>query len=41
VEGQRNGAFEGRVKLWFHDESMRFLDEQFGNCEPYPLLGAA
>lgn len=40
VEGQRNGAFEGRVKLWFHEPSMRFMDERHTACEPYRLEAA-
>lgn len=28
VEKQRNGAWEGKVKLWFDDASLRFCDEQ-------------
>jgi twinkle protein len=38
VEKQRNGAWEGRVKLWFDENSMRFTDEQ-GPAAPY-VLGA-
>jgi len=34
VEKQRNGAWEGRAKLWFHDASLRFIDEP-GQPEPY------
>lgn len=37
VEGQRNGKFEGRLKLWFHEPSMRFMDERHTPCEPYRL----
>ena len=37
VEKQRNGEFEGRVKLWFHRASMRFLDDRVSECEPYRL----
>lgn len=37
VEKQRNGEFEGRVKLWFHRASMRFLDDRVSACEPYHL----
>jgi twinkle protein len=40
VEKQRNGEFEGRVKLWFHQPSMRFLDDRVSPCEPYVLRGA-
>ena len=38
VEKQRNGAWEGRVKLWFDEASMRFVDEP-GSPAPY-VLGA-
>jgi twinkle protein len=38
VEKQRNGAWEGRAKLWFHDASMRFMDEM-GEPAPYKLFG--
>lgn len=37
VEKQRNGAYEGRVKLWFHETSMRFADERHTPIEPYRL----
>jgi twinkle protein len=37
VEKQRNGAWEGRVKLWFHDPSLRFCDERHTPVEPYRL----
>lgn len=37
VEKQRNGAWEGRVKLWFHEPSMRFLDDRTMPCEPYAM----
>lgn len=39
VEKQRNGAWEGRVKLWFSDHSMRFMDEN-GTPAPYTLEAA-
>lgn len=35
VEKQRNGKFEGRVRLWFHRPSMRFIDDRVSRCEPY------
>ena len=41
VEKQRNGEFEGRVKLWFHGPSMRFTDERYTAVEPYVLGGTA
>ena len=41
VEKQRNGEFEGRIKLWFHQSSLRFLDDRVSACEPYVLRNAA
>lgn len=41
VEGQRNGKYEGKTKLWFHSPSMRFLDERYTPCVPYALRDAA
>jgi twinkle protein len=38
VEKQRNGTFEGRVKLWFDDASLRFCDDR--QSRVLPLLGA-
>jgi twinkle protein len=40
VEKQRNGAFEGRVKLWFDEASLRFMDSPT-SVEPYVLREAA
>lgn len=40
VEKQRNGAWEGRVKLWFSDEALRFTDEA-NRPEPYVLRDKA
>jgi twinkle protein len=37
VEGQRNGAFEGKVALWFDERSMRFCDDRISAVEPYAL----
>jgi twinkle protein len=37
VEKQRNGAWEGRVKLWFCGDSLRFTSEQ-RQPEPYHLV---
>jgi len=37
VEKQRNGSFEGRLKFWQHDASMRFTDERNTPVEPWPL----
>lgn len=39
VEKQRNGEFEGRLKLWFSGDSMRFSDERHTAVEPYVLGG--
>ena len=38
VEKQRNAPWEGRAQLWFHDESLRFTDEQQDYVEPYAGL---
>ena len=38
VEKQRNGTFEGRVKLWFDDASLRFCDDRHSRVQP--MLGA-
>lgn len=40
VEKQRNGSWEGRIKLWFHEPSLRFCDDRITPVEPYDL-GAA
>lgn len=37
VEGQRNGAFEGKVALWFDERSMRFCDDRISAVEPYAM----
>ena len=37
VEKQRNGAWEGAVKLWFDDGGLRFCDERTNRVEPYVL----
>jgi twinkle protein len=39
VEKQRNGDYEGAVKLWFDRESLRFCDDRITTVEPY-VLGA-
>jgi twinkle protein len=36
VEKQRNGAWEGRVKLWFHADSLRFTHDRIAP-NPYEL----
>jgi twinkle protein len=40
VEKQRNGAWEGRVKLWFSEQCMRFCDTRTAPLEPYRLEAA-
>ena len=37
IEKQRNGRFEGAVKLWFHEPSMRFYDDRYQTVKPYLL----
>jgi twinkle protein len=37
IEKQRNGRFEGSMKLWFHEPSMRFFDERHQIVKPYKL----
>lgn len=37
VTKQRNGTWEGKVKLWFHEPSLRFCDDRITMVEPYHL----
>lgn len=37
VAKQRNSRFEGKLKLWFHDASLRFADDRISPIEPYVL----
>lgn len=37
VEKQRNGKFEGKLKMWFADNSFRFSDTRTCPVEPYVL----
>lgn len=37
VEKQRNGDFEGAVRLWWHAPSMRFMDDRTTPVEAYRL----
>jgi twinkle protein len=37
VEKQRNGRWEGRVRLWFDENSLRFTEERTTPIEPYRL----
>lgn len=38
VEKQRNGDFEGHVKLWWHKPSLRFVDDYQSLIQPYDFL---
>lgn len=37
VEKQRNGRWEGRVRLWFDDSSLRFMDDRISPVQPYAM----
>lgn len=37
VEKQRNGSWEGRVKLWHDQKSLRFCNDRVSPCEPYVM----
>lgn len=37
VGKQRNGAFEGKLKLWWDEASYRFTNERTTPIEPYPI----
>ncbi len=37
IEKQRNGEFEGRFALWFHDASLRFVDDRISPVDPYVM----
>lgn len=39
VDKQRNGEFEGKLKLWFDARSFRFVDDRVTAVEPYALRG--
>lgn len=41
VAKQRHGRYEGKLKLWFHEPSMRFADDRTSRIEPYVLQEAA
>lgn len=41
VDKQRNGSWEGRIKLWFHGPSLRFCDDRMTPVEPYALRESA
>ena len=40
VEKQRNGAWEGRIKLWWDEASLRFVDDRTSPMEPYRMAPA-
>ncbi len=40
VEKQRNGAWEGRIKLWWDEASLRFVDDRTSPLEPYRMAPA-
>jgi twinkle protein len=40
IEKQRNAAWEGKVKFWFDQQSMRFCDDRLSAVQPYVLRGA-
>lgn len=37
IEKQRNGNFEGRLAMWFHETSLRFTDERLTPVEAWTL----
>jgi twinkle protein len=37
VEKQRNGSWEGKVRLWFDENSLRFMDDRTSPVEPYDV----
>ena len=38
---QRNGAWEGRLRLWFDEGSMRFRDDNNSEIAPYACFDRA
>lgn len=38
-EKQRNGRWEGKLKFWFDESSMRFCDDRLSRVLPYVLQG--
>jgi twinkle protein len=40
IEKQRNGAWEGRLNLWFDEMNLRFCDDGLSRVEPYELQDA-
>lgn len=41
VDKQRHGQWEGKVKLWFDERSLRFVDDRVSPVEPYRLGASA
>lgn len=41
VEKQRNGSWEGRMRLWFDQTSLRFCDDRISAVIPYQLQADA
>ena len=39
IEKQRNGAFEGRFRMWWCEQSLRFSNDRMSPIEPYALGG--
>jgi twinkle protein len=37
LDKQRNGSFEGKLKLWWDESSFRFTNERTTPIEPYPI----
>jgi twinkle protein len=35
---QRNGRWEGKLALWFHEPSLRFCDDRTSEVQPYAML---
>jgi len=40
-EKQRNGAWEGRLRFWFDEASLRFCDDRISPVQPYALSNGA
>ena len=38
VDKQRNGKWEGAMKLWHHEASLRFCDDRTSPVKPYAML---
>jgi twinkle protein len=41
VDKQRNGAWEGKIKLWNHSSSLRFCEDRTSEVQPYAFLRQA